>query len=155
MNARPRPLALYCFGATDRDLEAVLSRTVSGGVTVNNTAFHVVQEDLPFGGVGPSGMGEYHGRAGFDRFSKLKPVFIDGRWSILAVAPPYGAGSARCCACSTGDRAWDLPSPYLHRVAALDRDIDAYGREQRRLPRLAGRSGLGAFDRARHSPETA
>ena len=74
VNARPRPLALYYFGARDDDLGAVLSRTVSGGVTVNNTAFHVVQEDLPFGGVGPSGMGRYHGRAGFDTFSKLKPV---------------------------------------------------------------------------------
>jgi acyl-CoA reductase-like NAD-dependent aldehyde dehydrogenase len=92
VNARPRPLALYYFGASDRDLEAVLSRTVSGGVTVNNTAFHVVQEDLPFGGVGPSGMGEYHGRAGFDRFSKLKPVLIDGRWSTSSLLrPPYGS----------------------------------------------------------------
>ena len=91
VNARPRPLALYYFGASDLDLEAVLSRTVSGGVTVNNTAFHVVQESLPFGGVGPSGMGEYHGRAGFDRFSKLKPVFIDGRWSASSLLrPPYG-----------------------------------------------------------------
>jgi aldehyde dehydrogenase (NAD+)/coniferyl-aldehyde dehydrogenase len=91
VNARPRPLALYYFGAADRDLDAVLARTVSGGVTVNNTALHVVQEDLPFGGIGPSGMGEYHGRAGFDRFSKLKPVFIDGRISAASLlAPPYG-----------------------------------------------------------------
>ncbi len=91
VNARPRPLALYYFGARDRNLEAVLERTLSGGVTVNNTALHVVQENLPFGGVGPSGMGEYHGRAGFDRFSKLKPVFIDGRWSAASLlAPPYG-----------------------------------------------------------------
>jgi acyl-CoA reductase-like NAD-dependent aldehyde dehydrogenase len=91
VNARPRPLALYYFGARDGDLDAVLARTVSGGVTVNNTALHVVQEDLPFGGVGPSGMGEYHGRAGFDRFSKLKPVFIDGRFSATSLlAPPYG-----------------------------------------------------------------
>ncbi len=91
VNARPRPLALYYFGARDASLAAVLERTVSGGVTVNNTALHVVQEDLPFGGVGPSGMGEYHGRAGFDRFSKLKPVFIDGRFSAASLlAPPYG-----------------------------------------------------------------
>ncbi len=91
VNARPRPLALYYFGARDRDLDAVLERTVSGGVTVNNTAMHVVQENLPFGGIGPSGMGEYHGRAGFDRFSKLKPVFIDGRLSAISLlAPPYG-----------------------------------------------------------------
>jgi len=91
VNARPRPLALYYFGATDRDFEAVLARTVSGGVTVNNTALHAIQESLPFGGVGPSGMGEYHGRAGFERFSKLKPVFIDGRLSMSALLrPPYG-----------------------------------------------------------------
>jgi len=91
VNARPRPLALYFFGAAGNDLDAVLARTVSGGVTVNNTGFHVIQEDLPFGGVGPSGMGQYHGRAGFDTFSKLKPVFIDGRFSASALlAPPYG-----------------------------------------------------------------
>jgi coniferyl-aldehyde dehydrogenase len=91
VNARPRPLALYYFGARGRELAAVLERTVSGGVTVNNTALHVVQENLPFGGVGPSGMGEYHGRAGFDRFSKLKAVFIDGRLSAASLlAPPYG-----------------------------------------------------------------
>jgi aldehyde dehydrogenase (NAD+)/coniferyl-aldehyde dehydrogenase len=69
----------------------VLARTVSGGVTVNNTALHVLQEDLPFGGVGMSGMGAYHGRAGFDAFSKLKPVFIDGRVSAASLLrPPYG-----------------------------------------------------------------
>jgi coniferyl-aldehyde dehydrogenase len=91
VNARPRPLALYYFGAEGTDLDSVLSRTVSGGVTVNNTAFHVVQENLPFGGVGPSGMGQYHGRAGFDTFSKLKPVFFDGRFSASSLLrPPYG-----------------------------------------------------------------
>jgi aldehyde dehydrogenase (NAD+)/coniferyl-aldehyde dehydrogenase len=91
VNARPRPLALYYFGPRDADLDAVLRRTVSGGVTVNNAGFHAVQEDLPFGGVGPSGMGEYHGRAGFDRFSKLKPVFIDKRVSATSLLrPPYG-----------------------------------------------------------------
>jgi aldehyde dehydrogenase (NAD+)/coniferyl-aldehyde dehydrogenase len=91
VNARPRPLALYYFGAQGADLDTVLSRTVSGGVTVNNTAFHVVQEDLPFGGVGPSGMGQYHGRAGFDTFSKLKPVFFDGRFNASSLLrPPYG-----------------------------------------------------------------
>ncbi len=91
VNARPRPLALYFFGAAGAERNAVLSRTISGGVTVNNTAFHVVQEDLPFGGVGPSGMGQYHGRAGFDAFSKLKPVFLDGRFSGSSfLMPPYG-----------------------------------------------------------------
>ncbi len=91
VNARPRPLALYYFGAADARLDAVLSRTISGGVTVNNTAMHVAQEDLPFGGVGPSGMGHYHGQAGFDAFSKLKPVFLDGRLSGSSfLMPPYG-----------------------------------------------------------------
>jgi aldehyde dehydrogenase (NAD+)/coniferyl-aldehyde dehydrogenase len=91
VNARPRPLALYYFGAPDVHLDAVLERTVSGGVTVNNTSFHVAQEDLPFGGVGPSGMGHYHGQAGFDTFSKLKPVFHDGRLSgSRLLMPPYG-----------------------------------------------------------------
>lgn len=91
VNARPRPLALYYFGANDRDLEKVLARTVSGGVTVNNVGLHVVQDDLPFGGVGPSGMGAYHGRTGFDAFSKVKPVFLDGRFSALSLLqPPYG-----------------------------------------------------------------
>jgi aldehyde dehydrogenase (NAD+)/coniferyl-aldehyde dehydrogenase len=91
VNARPRPLALYYFGAADARLDAVLERTVAGGVTVNNTMFHVAQEDLPFGGVGPSGMGQYHGQAGFDTFSKLKPVFYDGRLSgSKLLMPPYG-----------------------------------------------------------------
>ncbi len=92
INARPRPLALYYFGDAGADLDAVLARTVSGGVTVNNTAMHVLQEDLPFGGVGPSGMGHYHGRSGFDTFSKLKPVFLDGRFSASSLLmPPYGS----------------------------------------------------------------
>jgi aldehyde dehydrogenase (NAD+)/coniferyl-aldehyde dehydrogenase len=91
VNARPRPLALYFFGSAGDELDAVLERTMSGGVTVNNTALHVAQEDLPFGGVGPSGMGHYHGEAGFDTFSKLKPVFIDGRFSGSSfLMPPYG-----------------------------------------------------------------
>lgn len=91
VNARPRPLALYYFGANDADLAKVLARTVSGGVTVNNVGFHVVQDDLPFGGIGPSGMGAYHGRDGFDAFSKIKPVYVDGRMSALSLLrPPYG-----------------------------------------------------------------
>ena len=91
VNARPRPLALYYFGARGPALDRVLTQTVSGGVTVNNTAFHVLQEDLPFGGVGASGMGHYHGKAGFDTFSKLKPVFYDRRFSgSRFLMPPYG-----------------------------------------------------------------
>jgi coniferyl-aldehyde dehydrogenase len=92
VNARPRPLALYVF-EHDRDaIDAVLSRTVSGGVSVNETLVHIAQEELPFGGVGPSGMGQYHGRAGFETFSKHKPVFHQSRFNGLPLfRPPYGA----------------------------------------------------------------
>jgi acyl-CoA reductase-like NAD-dependent aldehyde dehydrogenase len=91
VNARPRPLALYVF---DHDREAigrVLAETVSGGVTVNETILHIAQHDLPFGGVGASGMGEYHGRDGFERFSKRKAVFRASRFGGLKLLrPPYG-----------------------------------------------------------------
>ena len=91
VNARPRPLALYVFDH-DRDaVERVLGETTSGGVTVNETLLHVAQDDLPFGGVGPSGMGEYHGREGFESFSKRKAVFHAPRVSGLKwLRPPYG-----------------------------------------------------------------
>jgi len=90
INARPRPLALYFFGDS-RSRDRVLRETTSGGVTVNNTLFHVAQDNLPFGGVGPSGMGDYHGFAGFRCFSKAKPVYYDGRLSgSLLLRPPYG-----------------------------------------------------------------
>jgi coniferyl-aldehyde dehydrogenase len=75
INNRPRPLALYLFTKSRSNIEKVLSRTTCGGVTINDTIMHHAAEDLPFGGVGPSGMGHYHGREGFDTFSKLKPVF--------------------------------------------------------------------------------
>lgn len=90
INGRPRPLALYYFGGgADRD--RVLRETISGGVTVNNTLFHVAQDNLPFGGVGPSGMGDYHGESGFKTFSKARPIFIDGKLSgSLLLRPPFG-----------------------------------------------------------------
>jgi len=75
INNGPRPLALYLFAQDRRTIDYVLTHTISGGVSVNDTLLHVAVEDLPFGGVGPSGMGHYHGREGFDTFSKLKPVF--------------------------------------------------------------------------------
>lgn len=75
INARPRPLALYLFARDRRLIEQVLTHTISGGVCINDTLLHIAAEDLPFGGVGPSGMGHYHGRDGFDTFSKLKPIF--------------------------------------------------------------------------------
>ena len=96
VNARPHPLALYYFDDDDRRVSAVLDRTVSGGVTVNDCLFHVGQTSLPFGGVGPSGMGRYHGIDGFHTFSNKKGVLIQGRWSPLALLrPPYTATTRR------------------------------------------------------------
>ncbi len=92
VNARPRPLALYVFDHDRGAVDQVLRRTVSGGATVNETLLHIAQDDLPFGGVGPSGMGEYHGRAGFETFSKRKSVFFASRINALRLLrPPYGA----------------------------------------------------------------
>jgi len=91
INARPRPLALYVFERDQRAIGQVLQQTVAGGVTVNDTLFHIAQDDLPFGGVGPSGMGSYHGKAGFETFSKLKPVFRQARLNGAGLLrPPYG-----------------------------------------------------------------
>ena len=91
VNARPRPLALYVFDHDGAAIDRILERTISGGVTVNETMLHIAQDDLPFGGVGPSGMGQYHGRAGFETFSKLKPVFRQPRLNALPLLqPPYG-----------------------------------------------------------------
>jgi len=91
VNARPRPLALYVFDRNEQTIARVLDETVSGGATVNETILHIAQDDLPFGGVGPSGMGEYHGRAGFETFSKRKAVFRQPRLNLLGLfRPPYG-----------------------------------------------------------------
>ena len=96
VNARPRPLALYYFDTDANRVNAVLERTTSGGVTVNDCLFHVGQATLPFGGVGPSGMGRYHGIDGFRTFSNAKGVLVQRRWSPLAMLrPPYNAWSRR------------------------------------------------------------
>jgi len=91
VNDRPRPLALYLF-SNDRDtIDRVLTGTISGGVTVNETMLHVAQDDLPFGGIGPSGMGAYHAKEGFDSFTKKKPVFRQSRINTTGLLrPPYG-----------------------------------------------------------------
>jgi acyl-CoA reductase-like NAD-dependent aldehyde dehydrogenase len=82
---------LYVFDCDRAAVDEVLRRTVSGGATVNETLLHIAQEELPFGGVGPSGMGEYHGRAGFETFSKRKAVFVASRLGALKLLrPPYG-----------------------------------------------------------------
>jgi coniferyl-aldehyde dehydrogenase len=91
VNARPRPLALYVFDHDGAAVGRVLAETVSGGACVNETILQLGQDDLPFGGVGPSGMGEYHGRAGFETFSKRKSVFHQSRLNGLKLLrPPYG-----------------------------------------------------------------
>lgn len=85
-----RPLALYWFGEDKKKRDKVLRESISGGVSVNETAWHVVQEDIPFGGVGPSGMGAYHGEAGFRSFSHMKGVFIQSKFSQgKNLFPPY------------------------------------------------------------------
>ncbi len=91
INDRPRPLGLYYFGEDSNERDMVLNNTTSGGVTVNDVVFHVAQEDLPFGGVGPSGMGAYHGHDGFLEFSHKKAIYTQTGNEILAMMrPPYG-----------------------------------------------------------------
>ncbi|NKE64396.1 coniferyl aldehyde dehydrogenase [Ramlibacter sp. RBP-2] len=92
VNERPRPLALYWFGRERSRAEQVLRATISGGVTINDVLLHIAQENLPFGGVGDSGIGAYHGEWGFRLFSKEKPVFEQSRLARTAMLrPPFGA----------------------------------------------------------------
>jgi coniferyl-aldehyde dehydrogenase len=96
VNGHPRPLALYYFGPDDDERSKVLSRTTSGSVTVNGTLLHIAQDDLPFGGVGPSGMGMYHGIEGFRSMSHAKGVYEQGRWNLATLLrPPFGALAER------------------------------------------------------------
>ncbi|MCS6477904.1 coniferyl aldehyde dehydrogenase [Burkholderia thailandensis] len=91
VNARARPLALYLFDEDRSSVERVMRDTISGGVTVNDTLMHIACGTLPFGGVGASGMGAYHGYDGFITFSKMKPVLTQPRLNTRAmIAPPYG-----------------------------------------------------------------
>jgi coniferyl-aldehyde dehydrogenase len=86
-----RPLALYWFGTDAEARRHVLERTHAGGVTVNDCVWHFAQENQPFGGIGASGMGAYHGEAGFRTFSKEKPVFVQSRFAGTRLfQPPYG-----------------------------------------------------------------
>ncbi|MFT3926040.1 MAG: coniferyl aldehyde dehydrogenase [Myxococcales bacterium] len=92
VNAGERPLALYYFGDDAEERERVLARTTSGGVSLNDVAMHVIQNDLPFGGVGHSGMGAYHAREGFLRFSHARSVFTQSKVGLLGkiLRPPFG-----------------------------------------------------------------
>jgi coniferyl-aldehyde dehydrogenase len=92
VTAHLHPLALYVFDEDRTRIEQVLARTLAGGVSVNDTLYHIAQHSLPFGGVGASGMGGYHGEAGFRTFSHLKPVFRQARFNGVGLLnPPYGA----------------------------------------------------------------
>ncbi|GFM87452.1 aldehyde dehydrogenase [Pseudomonas cichorii] len=96
INQRPRPLALYYFGYNRTEQQRVLEQTHSGGVCLNDTLMHAAQDDLPFGGIGPSGMGHYHGREGFLTFSQAKGVFIKQRFNAARlIYPPYGKAIQR------------------------------------------------------------
>jgi coniferyl-aldehyde dehydrogenase len=91
INARPRPLAFYPFSRSPDTVQSLVDRVMSGGVSVNDALLHVGQHDLPFGGVGASGMGHYHGHDGFKTFSKLRPIFYQARFSGMRLLwPPYG-----------------------------------------------------------------
>jgi coniferyl-aldehyde dehydrogenase len=91
INERPHPLAFYYFDDNKRRARDIISRAIAGGATVNDCILHAGQAALPFGGVGPSGMGRYHGFDGFQTFSNKKGVFFQNQWSPLALlAPPYG-----------------------------------------------------------------
>lgn len=96
INQRPRPLALYYFGYDRAEQARVLRDTHSGGVCLNDTLLHVAQDDLPFGGIGPSGMGHYHGHEGFLTFSKAKAVLAKQRINAARlIYPPYGKALQR------------------------------------------------------------
>lgn len=99
INAGPRPLAIYPFSNQAATVQLLIDTVMSGGVSVNDALFHVGQHDLPFGGVGESGMGHYHGVEGFHTFSKLRPVFYQARFSPLTLLrPPYGKLASRVLA---------------------------------------------------------
>ncbi|MGP1354714.1 MAG: coniferyl aldehyde dehydrogenase [Parasphingopyxis sp.] len=93
VNAHDRPLGLYYFGSDKAEEQKVLSRTISGGATVNDVIFHIAMEELPFGGVGPSGMGAYTGHEGFKTFSHAKSVYSQPKMDVAKLGgfkPPYG-----------------------------------------------------------------
>lgn len=91
INSKDRPLALYLFSNDKQLQDKVINKTRSGGVCLNDAALHVGQNDMPFGGAGESGMGQYHGTEGFMAMSKLRPIFKQARFSPLAMMyPPYG-----------------------------------------------------------------
>lgn len=105
VNRRDRPLGLYYFGKEEGERRRVLDRTISGGVTIDDVIFHVSMEDLPFGGVGPSGMGSYHGLDGFRTFSHAKAIYQQSKLDVAKIAglkPPYGDATRKAVARQIG-----------------------------------------------------
>jgi coniferyl-aldehyde dehydrogenase len=101
INEHDRPLGLYYFGEDRAEQERVLTRTISGGVTTNDVVFHVSMEDLPFGGIGPSGMGSYHAVEGFREFSHARAVYHQPKVDVTKLAglkPPYGKATEKAAA---------------------------------------------------------
>ena len=98
INSKPRPLAAYYFGEDAAEQTAVETRTTSGGICINDVIMHIGQEDLPFGGVGPSGMGSYHGIEGFRTFSHAKSIYRQTKWNFAKLGgflPPYGPATEK------------------------------------------------------------
>jgi len=98
INSREHPLALYYFGQDKAEQARLIAETTSGGMSINDIAVHFACDDLPFGGIGPSGMGHYHGHEGFKTFSHAKSVFKQGRVNLAKLAgtlPPYGERIAK------------------------------------------------------------
>ncbi|MEO0461955.1 MAG: coniferyl aldehyde dehydrogenase [Pseudomonadota bacterium] len=101
VNEHDRPLGLYYFGEDTKEQERILTRTISGGVTTNDVIFHVSMEDLPFGGVGPSGMGSYHAIEGFREFSHARAIYHQSKIDIAKLGgfkPPYGKATVKAAA---------------------------------------------------------
>jgi coniferyl-aldehyde dehydrogenase len=91
INSKPRPLGLYHFGEDAQETRTVLDSTISGGVTINDVIMHISVEDLPFGGIGPSGMGSYHGAEGFKTFSHARSIYTSPKIDIGSMLrPPFG-----------------------------------------------------------------
>ena len=98
INSMPRPLAAYYFGDDGHEQKSVETRTTSGGMCINDVVMHVSQEDLPFGGVGPSGMGSYHGKEGFRTFSHAKSIYRQTGLNfgkLSGMLPPYGKATEK------------------------------------------------------------
>ena len=101
INDHDRPLGLYYFGSSAKEQEKVLEKTISGGVTINDVIFHISVDDMPFGGVGPSGIGSYHGPEGFREFSHARSTYQQPKIDIAKLAglkPPYGDAAKKAIA---------------------------------------------------------